>query len=267
MTAITNATVAPTNGDQKAAPAKPKEPKQELHPIHKALPLIIGAVLPIAKSKENKSQGYKFRGVDDVYAMLNLLLEKYGVSILPEVMEATRDSHASKSGGVLFRCMLRVRYHLIASDGTSLTTVVEGEGMDSGDKATPKALSAAYKYMAFQVFCIPTGEKIDTEEESPEVAAPPPPPAKPITVPKHAPRQPQSLSQQVVLMAKEYGYPTGEHNKDLWAFCAKSLNNKPSKDWTDNDFNTLEAALAEAVTVLKEQNPPAPFKPEEDISF
>jgi hypothetical protein len=44
--------------------------------------------------------------------------------------------------------------------------------MDSGDKSTQKALSMAYKYMAFQVFCIPTGEKIDTEEDSPEVVGP-----------------------------------------------------------------------------------------------
>ena len=35
--------------------------------------------------------------------------------------------------------------------------------MDSGDKATNKAMSAAYKYMALQVFCIPTvGDDADS---------------------------------------------------------------------------------------------------------
>ena len=41
-----------------------------------------------------------------------------------------------------------------------------GEGMDSGDKATNKAMSAAQKYAFFQVFCIPTEEPKDSELDS-----------------------------------------------------------------------------------------------------
>jgi len=43
--------------------------------------------------------------------------------------------------------------------------------MDSGDKATNKAMSIAYKYAAFQAFCIPTEETaIDADAEVHQVA-------------------------------------------------------------------------------------------------
>jgi hypothetical protein len=153
---------------------KKPEPKVDAEwcSIHKALPQITGAIDPIEKGKKNPQQGYMFRGVDDVYAALNLLLEKFGVTILPEVLESSHDSFTTKNGAMMFRHRAKVKYTLVASDSTSLACTVEGEGMDSGDKSTQKALSMAYKYMAFQVFCIPTGEKIDTEEDSPEVVGP-----------------------------------------------------------------------------------------------
>jgi hypothetical protein len=153
---------------------KKPEPKVDAEwcSIHKALPQITGAIPPITKARKNTQQGYAFRGVDDVYAVLNLLLEKYGVTIIPEVIKAKRESYQSKSGGTMFKAVLRVAYRLIASDGSMGGVRGRGRGMDSGDKSTQKALSMAYKYMAFQVFCIPTGEKIDTEEDSPEVVGP-----------------------------------------------------------------------------------------------
>ena len=48
-----------------------------------------------------------------------------------------------------------------------------GEAMDSGDKATNKAMSAAYKYAAMQAFCIPTEGDNDADATTHEVAAEP----------------------------------------------------------------------------------------------
>lgn len=144
--------------------------------IYQALPKIIGDISPISKDKKNVQQGYSFRGIDDVYAALNLLLAKYGVTILPELVESKHEAAGTaKSGATFWRHMIKVRYHFFAADGSTLKADAEGEGMDTGDKAVPKAYSTAFKAMAFQVFCIPTGEKVDTEEDSPEVH----PPAKP----------------------------------------------------------------------------------------
>ena len=41
--------------------------------------------------------------------------------------------------------------------------------MDSGDKAANKAMSAAHKYALLQVFCIPTEEPKDSENEHHEI--------------------------------------------------------------------------------------------------
>ncbi len=42
--------------------------------------------------------------------------------------------------------------------------------MDSGDKSTNKAMSAAYKYAAFMTFAIPTEGDNDADAHTPEVA-------------------------------------------------------------------------------------------------
>lgn len=42
--------------------------------------------------------------------------------------------------------------------------------MDSGDKATNKAMSVALKYACFQVLMIPTEEMLDPDSETHEVA-------------------------------------------------------------------------------------------------
>lgn len=146
--------------------------------IYEAIPLIIGAIPPIAKTHRNEAQKYSFRGIEDVYKVLNLLLAQYSISILPEVLESSHaEAGQTKSGSAMWRHHVRVRYHFRAADGSTVFADSEGEGMDTGDKSTPKAFSTAFKTMAFQVFCIPTGEKIDSEEDSPEVEAKPAPKA------------------------------------------------------------------------------------------
>ena len=60
-----------------------------------------------------------------------------------------------------------------AEDGSRHTVKTFGEAMDSGDKATNKAMSAAYKYAAFQAFSIPTEGDNDADAQTHEVAARP----------------------------------------------------------------------------------------------
>jgi hypothetical protein len=57
-----------------------------------------------------------------------------------------------------------------AEDGSKHTVKTFGEAMDSGDKATNKAMSAAYKYAAFQAFAIPTEGDNDADAQTHEVA-------------------------------------------------------------------------------------------------
>jgi len=124
----------------------------------------------IGKNKQNKMQNYAFRGIDDVLNALNPILSKHGLIICPRVLTRETVERQTKSGGALFYTFVHAEFDFICSeDGSKHTASTMGEGMDSSDKSTNKAMSAAYKYAAFQTFCIPT-EAVDSEIESHEVA-------------------------------------------------------------------------------------------------
>jgi hypothetical protein len=128
----------------------------------------------IAKDSKNSQQGYQFRGIDQVYGALSPLLAKHGLCILPRVKERTVLERQTKSGGALFYTTLVVEFDFVAAeDGSKHTVITVGEAMDSGDKSSNKAMSAAYKYAAFQAFCIPTEGDNDADSTTHEVAATP----------------------------------------------------------------------------------------------
>lgn len=137
--------------------------------IYSLLPKIIGEISPIAKARKNQQQGYNFRGVDDVYEALNGLLSKHGVTIVPRLVEQEESHWDNTKGNKVFRVKTTFDYDIFGPDGSHVTSRIPSEAMDTGDKATPKALSMAFKYMAFQVFCIPIDEKLDTENNTHEI--------------------------------------------------------------------------------------------------
>lgn len=138
--------------------------------IHEAIPRIMAEIGVIGKGRKNVQQNYQFRGIDDVYNAAQAALIKEGVFSVPEVLNMQRDSLQSKSGGTLLYTFLTVKYTFFADDGSWVSAVVTGEGMDSGDKSCNKAMSAAQKYAFLQVFCIPTEEPKDSENDHHEVA-------------------------------------------------------------------------------------------------
>lgn len=111
----------------------------------------------ISKSRTNQQQGYKFRGIDEVYSAISPLLAEHGLCILPRVLSRHCDERVNAKGTTLFYVTVEAEFDFVsAEDGSTHTVKTFGEAMDSGDKATNKAMSAAYKYAAFQAFCIPT---------------------------------------------------------------------------------------------------------------
>ena len=123
------------------------------------------STIGITKDRTNSQGfGYKFRGIDDVYNAISPLLAKHGLCILPRVLTRECVERISKSGGALFYVTVEVEFDFVsAEDGSKHTVKTFGEAMDSGDKATNKAMSAAYKYAAFQAFNIPTESDNDAD--------------------------------------------------------------------------------------------------------
>lgn len=136
----------------------------------------IGAALSkvgIAKSRTNEQQRYKFRGIDEVYGALAPLLPEHGLIVVPRILSREIVDRVSKSGTAQFYITVCAEFDFIAvADGSQVTARTYGEAQDSGDKATNKAMSAAYKYAAFQTFCIPTEGADATTPEAVAPAAP-----------------------------------------------------------------------------------------------
>lgn len=150
----------------------------------------------ISKDRKNQQQGYAFRGIDDVYGALAPLLAENGVCVFPRATERTCVERQTQRGGALFYVTVRVEFDFVSSiDGSVHTCVTYGEAMDSADKATNKAMSAAYKYACLQTFCIPTEGDNDADATTHDIA----------------PRTPAPKATQV--------WPTPDQFKEMLSFC------------------------------------------------
>lgn len=125
----------------------------------------------ISKARRNTQQGYNFRGIDDVYNALAPILAKHKLLILPRVISREQVERQTAKGGVLFYTTMEVEFDLVSGDDGSLHTIrTVGEAMDSADKSSNKAMSAAYKYAAMQAFCIPTEGDNDADATTHEIS-------------------------------------------------------------------------------------------------
>lgn len=140
--------------------------------IFAAIAAIMNEVGSIGKDRKNAQQGYNFRGIDDMYNAIHPLFKQHQVFITSTVLDSKREERQTKSGTGLIYSIVRVQFTFWTVDGSMIESVMEGEGMDSGDKATNKAMSVALKYALMQMFLIPTEElkAMDPDAESHEVA-------------------------------------------------------------------------------------------------
>ena len=137
--------------------------------IYEAISNVMADIGAVGKNDVNKSQGFRYRGIDAVMNALNPAMVKHRVFCVPEILEQQREERTSRQGAVLIYSVCKIKYRFFTTDGSFVEAVTIGEGMDSGDKATNKAMAIAFKYACFQVFCIPTEEMTDPDGESHEL--------------------------------------------------------------------------------------------------
>ena len=174
----------------------------------------------ISKDRRNQQQGYQFRGIDDVYNALAPVIAKHGLVILPRILSRDITERPSAKGGVLFSVVVEAEFDFVSShDGSKHTVKTYGEAMDSADKATNKAMSAAYKYAAFQTFCIPTEGDNDADAHTHQVAAPKPAakPAAKASASAPAVSGPELLTPDEVATITALAQEVGKPIKDITA--------------------------------------------------
>jgi hypothetical protein len=140
--------------------------------IFEAMAEVMRDVDAIGKNQKNQQQGFKFRGIDDVYNAVHPILAKHGVFTVPTVLAERTEERQTRNGGNLIYRILTLKYTFFAADGSSVEAVVIGEGMDSGDKGANKAMAVAHKYALLQTLCIPTEDMIDPDSQVPEQSVP-----------------------------------------------------------------------------------------------
>jgi hypothetical protein len=130
----------------------------------------VGAV---KKGDRNDHQKFNFRGIDAVVNAVSPALRKHNVVITPQVLdyqyETVQVGNPAKNMASV-RVMVRYTFH--APDGSTLETVVPAESFDSGDKATAKAMSVAFRTCLLQTLCLPTDDA-DPDSQSYERSAHP----------------------------------------------------------------------------------------------
>lgn len=137
--------------------------------IHKQIVAAMADIEAITKNRSNQQQNYKFRGIDDAYNALHDVFAKHKIFTVPKILAEKVEERVNSSGRALFYRVLTIEYTVFAEDGSSVSGIVIGEGMDTGDKAANKAMSVAHKYFLLQLFMIPTEDKKDPEEDNHDI--------------------------------------------------------------------------------------------------
>jgi hypothetical protein len=126
----------------------------------------------IAKTHLNQVDDYMYRSVDDVLDRLAPLLAQKRLCILPKVLERTAVERSDEGSQLLTHVAIRMRFKLVSvEDGSCHCVETFGEALDASDKATTKAMSAAYKSAMIQTFCIPVSGSDDPDQSGPRIAA------------------------------------------------------------------------------------------------
>ena len=139
--------------------------------IHLALAAIIRDVNAVGKTRKNEQQGFKFRGIEDLLNELHPIFSAHGVLCVPFTESYEHISTVNAKGNTVIRVFLKAGYRFTASDGSIVEATALGEGLDTGDKATPKAHSMALKTVLCQTFLVPTEDVVDADAYSPTVDA------------------------------------------------------------------------------------------------
>lgn len=201
--------------------------------IYKAIAAVNKQIKPIGKDRTNQQQGFKFRGIDDVMNELHSLFAANEIFILQTVNEVNVTERTNAKGTALFYVRINVTYQFTHSDGSHADITVYGEAMDSGDKATTKAMSIALKYALLQMFLIPTEEDKDPDAVAHEVKAAKLPASNPETGPEFT--QAMQLIETV---------DSTERLKDIWATFKTFQGVKTFKDAVNTKKAELTKILA-----------------------
>jgi hypothetical protein len=218
--------------------------------IFQGMAAVMTAVQAVRKDGRNTVQNFSFRGIDAVVNAVGPALREQGIIVAPDVRDFIYETiTVGQKQSLMGHVRIVVAYTFWAQDGTSLTAVAAGEAMDAGDKATPKAMSVAYRTALLQALCIPTDDpEPDTETYERGPAARPR-----VTKSRPEPETPKSQP------APDKALRTDAQSKALWTLASKVMPDKEKfRAWlseglgreVESTTTLTRAECAEAINAL-----------------
>lgn len=127
--------------------------------VQEAITAVMNDVGAVGKGEVNSFHKFNFRGIDATVNALSPALKRHGLTVRPSAILA-RDYEAFTTSGnkQSIACRLVVEFTFTGPEGDEVKSVVAAESADTGDKATPKAMSVAFRTALLQTFALPTQE-------------------------------------------------------------------------------------------------------------
>lgn len=142
----------------------------------KKLASVMGLIERVPKRGRNQTHAYDYATEADIVGEVRKAMASQALLMVPTVVGVKWDAKTTKSGAEMKICTLRVRFTLFDGEsGESLSFEVFGQGEDTGDKSTYKAMTGATKYALLKLFLIPTGDDPENDGTNGKPQPPPPP--------------------------------------------------------------------------------------------
>lgn len=127
--------------------------------IFQRINAVMSDVHYIEKEKKQVNGQYRFVSHDAVSAKLQPFLAKYGIVVVPNVVEMTQEGNRTS-------VKLEVTFINIDAPKDTFSVTYYGYGLDGQDKGIGKAVSYAFKYAMLKTFCLETGDDPDTDAKT-----------------------------------------------------------------------------------------------------
>lgn len=130
--------------------------------VQEAIRRVSAAVGAVGKNKrvEQGPAQYAYRGIDDILEAAHPAMVEHGLIIAPRVIDRVYEPRSTRNGAASQFVVLVVEWTVIGPDGSRLepAPVTVGEAVDTSDKATNKAHTAAWKLLLSELLALPYSE-------------------------------------------------------------------------------------------------------------
>ena len=117
---------------------------------------------------ERNPQGWSYTSVMDMLDEIRPAMAQRGIVMVPDVETCEWTEGQSARGTATTTCHMTVRWTLYGSDGASISFRTVGEALDTSDKATNKAMTAAQKLAVSKLVMMTTGDAAEDPDASHE---------------------------------------------------------------------------------------------------